>query len=61
MIKLIFCTALVNAVELDNRKRTSDSDLSFRERTNEIDASIEHLLMIEDLSKIKLEKNPEFH
>lgn len=58
MIKTAFCTALTIAfgMRIDN-----NSDLSFKELNQEIDAQIDYLLMIEDISKLKLEKNEAFH
>lgn len=35
--------------------------MSFKELNQEIDAQIDYLLMIEDISKLKLEKNEAFH
>ena len=58
MIKTAFCTALTIAfgMRIDN-----NSDMSFKELNQEIDAQIDYLLMIEDISKLKLEKNEAFH
>jgi hypothetical protein len=58
MIKTAFCTALTIAfgMRIDN-----NSDMSFKELNQEIDAQIDYLLMIEDISKLNLEKNEAFH
>ena len=57
MIKTAFCTALTAfGMRIDN-----NSDMSFKELNQEIEAQIDYLLMIEDISKLKLEKNEAFH
>ncbi len=58
MIKTAFCTALTIAFGM---RINNNSDMSFKELNQEIDAQIDYLLMIEDISKLKLEKNEAFH
>jgi hypothetical protein len=60
---IAFCTALLagaSAIELP-KDRTSDSDMTIKDLNNEIDSSIDHIQMTEDLSRINLEKNEAFH
>ena len=58
MIKTAFCTALTIAFGM---RINNNSEMSFKELNQEIDAQIDYLLMIEDISKLKLEKNEAFH
>jgi hypothetical protein len=56
---IAFCTALLtgsNAIEL-TRIRDRTGDMTLKNLNDEIEFSLDHIQMIEDLSRISLEKN----